>query len=112
MLPLNSNKPVFSAEEATVIKFALNIFLQTDFSGLTTKKEEENAKKYARLSFDKLLKNVNEFSFKELCVMGGAVDNLISLIEAGETFGITKVQMKNCQYFLPSVKQKLVDLIS
>lgn len=111
MLPLNTNKPMFSAEEATVIKFALNIFLQTDFSGLTSKKEEADAKKYAKLSFDKLHHNVNEFAFKELCVMAGAIDNLISLFDEGETFKLNETQITNCKYFLPSAKQKLIELI-
>ena len=44
MLPLNSQKALFSGEEANVIRFALSIFLQTDFAGLTSKKEEEKAK--------------------------------------------------------------------
>ena len=43
MLPLNSQKALFSGEEANVIRFALSIFLQTDFAGLTSKKEEEKA---------------------------------------------------------------------
>ena len=44
MLPLNSQKAMFSAEETAVIRFALNIFLQTDFSGLTSKQEETRLK--------------------------------------------------------------------
>ena len=81
MLPLNSQKALFSGEEANVIRFALSIFLQTDFT------------------------------FKELCVMAGAVDNLIALIEDGETFGISETQMRNCKFFLPAVKQKLIELV-
>lgn len=111
MLPLNSQKALFSIEEAVVIKFALGIFVQTDFTGLTTKQEEAKAKEYAKLSIDKLTKQVNDFSFKELCVMAGAVDNLIALIEDGETFGISEIQMRNCKYFLPAVKQKLIELV-
>lgn len=111
MLPLNSQKALFSMEEAVVIKFALNIFVQTDFTGLTTKQEEVKAKEYAKLSIDKLSKQVNDFAFKELCVMAGAVDNLVALIEDGETFGINETQMKNCKYFLPAVKQKLIELV-
>lgn len=98
-------------EEATVIRFALSIFVQTDFSGLTSKDEETKAKEYARLSIDKLNKQVNDFAFKELCVMAGAVDNLVALIQDGETFGISETQMKNCKYFLPAVKQKLIELV-
>ena len=37
--------------------------------------------------------------------MAGAVDNIISLIDDGETFGISKAQLDNCKFFLPSVKQ-------
>lgn len=111
MLPLNSQKAVFSGDEAAVIRFALNIFLQTDFTGLTSKKEEEKAKDLAHLAFDKLKNKVNDFTFRELCVMAGAVDNLIALIEDGETFGITETQMKNCKFFLPAIKQKLIELV-
>ena len=39
--------------------------------------------------------------------MAGAVDNLIALIEDGETFGISETQMRNCKFFLPAVKQKI-----
>ena len=45
---------------------------------------------YAHLSLDKFTNHVNDFTFKELCVMAGAVDNLIALIEDGETFGISE----------------------
>ena len=107
MLPLNSQKALFSGEEANVIRFALSIFLQTDFAGLTSKKEEEKAKDLAHLSLDKF----TDFTFKELCVMAGAVDNLIALIEDGETFGISETQMRNCKFFLPAVKQKLIELV-
>ena len=89
MLPLNSQKALFSGEEANVIRFALSIFLQTDFAGLTSKKEEEKAKDLAHLSLDKL----------------------IALIEDGETFGISETQMRNCKFFLPAVKQKLIELV-
>ena len=41
----------------------------------------------------------------------GAVDNLIALIEDGETFGISETQMRNCKFFLPAVKQKLIELV-
>ena len=109
MLPLNSQKALFSGEEANVIRFALSIFLQTDFAGLTSKKEEEKAKDLAHLS--KFTNHVNDFTFKELCVMAGAVDNLIALIEDGETFGISETQMRNCKFFLPAVKQKLIELV-
>ena len=109
MLPLNSQKALFSGEEANVIRFALSIFLQTDFAGLTSKKEEEKAKDLAHLSLDKFTNHVNDFTFKELCVMAGAVDNLIALIEDGETFGISETQMRNCKFFLPAVKQKLIE---
>ena len=51
MLPLNSQKALFSGEEANVIRFALSIFLQTDFAGLTSKKEEEKAKCCGCISF-------------------------------------------------------------
>lgn len=111
MLPLNSQKALFSGEEANVIRFALSIFLQTDFAGLTSKKEEEKAKDLANLSLDKFTNRVNDFTFKELCVMAGAVDNLIALIEDGETFGISETQMRNCKFFLPAVKQKLIELV-
>ena len=111
MLPLNSQKALFSMNEANVIKFALSIFLQTDFAGLTSKKEEEKAKDLAHLSLDKLNNKVNDFTFKELCVMAGAIDNLISLIEVGETFGVNETQMKNCKFFLPAIKQKLIELV-
>ena len=109
MLPLNSQKALFSGEEANVIRFALSIFLQTDFAGLTSKKEEEKAKDLAHLSLDKFTNHVNDFTFKELCVMAGAVDNLIALIEDGET--ISETQMRNCKFFLPAVKQKLIELV-
>lgn len=111
MLPLNSQKALFSGEEANVIRFALSIFLQTDFAGLTSKKEEEKAKDLAHLSLDKFTNHVNDFTFKELCVMAGAVDNLIALIEDSETFGISETQMRNCKFFLPAVKQKLIELV-
>lgn len=111
MLPLNSQKALFSAEETAVIRFALNIFLQTDFSGLTSKQEEEKAKKSAKEIIDKITAGINDFKFKELCVMAGAVDNIISLINDGETFGISKTQLDNCKFFLPSVKQKLIELV-
>ena len=101
MLPLNSQKALFSGEEANVIRFALSIFLQTDFAGLTSKKEEEKAKDLAHLSLDKFTNHVNDFTFKELCVMAGAVDN----------FGISETQMRNCKFFLPAVKQKLIELV-
>ena len=41
MLPLNSQKALFSGEEANVIRFALSIFLQTDFAGLTSKRRRK-----------------------------------------------------------------------
>ena len=74
MLPLNSQKAMFSAEETAVIRFALNIFLQTDFSGLTSKQEETKAKNSAKEIIDKITANINDFKFRELCVMAGAVD--------------------------------------
>ncbi len=42
MLPLNSQKALFSGEEANVIRFALSIFLQTDFAGLTSKRRRKS----------------------------------------------------------------------
>ena len=77
----------------------------------TPMKEEEKAKDLAHLSLDKFTNHVNDFTFKELCVMAGAVDNLIALIEDGETFGISETQMRNCKFFLPAVKQKLIELV-
>ncbi len=112
MLPLNNQKNRFSKEEVTVIRFALGVFLQTDFSGLTSKQEEEKAKTIAKEVIDKLTVEADEFKFKELCVMAGAVDNIISLMDDGEKLGMSEVQFKNCKFFLPAVKQKLVELIS
>ena len=43
--------------------------------------------------------------------MAGAVDNLNALIEDGETLGISETQMRNCKFFLPAVKQKLIELV-
>lgn len=111
MLPLNSQKAMFSAEEAAVIRFTLNVFLQTDFSRLTSKDEETKAKNSAKEIIDKITAGVNDFKFKELCVMAGAIDNIISLIEDGETFGISKTQLDNCKFFLPSIKRKLIELV-
>ena len=80
--------------------------------GLTSKKrKKKKAKELAHLSLDKFTNHVNDFTFKELCVMAGAVDNLIALIEDGETFGISETQMRNCKFFLPAVKQKLIELV-
>ncbi len=112
MLPLNNQKNRFSKEEVTVIRFALGVFLQTDFSGLTSKQEEEKAKTIAKEVIDKLTVEADEFKFKELCVMAGAVDNIISLMDDGEKLGMNETQFKNCKFFLPAVKQKLVELIS
>lgn len=51
MLPLNSQKALFSGEEANVIRFALSIFLQTDFAGLTSKKERRKSKRFSTFIF-------------------------------------------------------------
>ena len=75
MLPLNSQKALFSGEEANVIRFALSIFLQTDFAGLTSKKEEEKAKDLAHLSLDKFTNRVNDFTFKEIGEILGKSEN-------------------------------------
>ena len=46
MLPLNSQKALFSGEEANVIRFALSIFFhRLYFAGLTSKKRNEEKAK-------------------------------------------------------------------
>lgn len=112
MIPSKDGKITFSMEEVIVTRFALNIFLQTDFSGLTTKKEEMKAKEIAETIIDKLSRGINEFKHNELCVMAGAIDNLNELMKAGEDLNISDAQAKNCKFFLPSAKQKLIELIS
>ena len=69
MLPLNSQKALFSGEEANVIRFALSIFLQTDFAGLTSKKEEEKA--------IKMLKELYEYYIEYPTTMSPEYQQLI-----------------------------------
>ena len=42
--------------------------------------------------------------------MAGAVDNLIALIEALAQL-LASSEMRNCKFFLPAVKQKLIELV-
>ena len=112
MIPSKDGKITFTMEEIIVTRFALNIFLQTDFTGLTSKKEEMAAKELAEEVIDKLSRGIDDFKHKELCVMAGAIDNLTELIKAGEDLNISETQVKNCKFFLPSAKRKLIELIS
>ena len=70
MLPFKFSKSNIFSRRNGCYSLCFNIFLQTDFSGLTSKQEENEAKNSAKEIIDKITANINDFKFRETLCYG------------------------------------------
>lgn len=103
---------IFTFEEAVVIRFCLQIFQQTDFSGVAPDSEVREAKNMARDIYNQLSKVEHSFTFSQLCVIGGALDNLQDLVAQGSKFEVSNEKLSGYLLLLPKIQSKIKKLLA
>lgn len=102
---------IFTFEEAVVLRYCLEVFNKTDFTGLASEEEIMDAKKTAKEIYEKLTKISHDFTFGQLCVMATAIDNIQDLVAQKTVFDIPKDKINAYLIKLPEIKSKIENLL-
>lgn len=108
MIPLSNKNLTFTNDEINTLYFSLHIFIESDFSKVASRKQDQLNKKIAKSIIKKIENNSIQFSNNEIRIMSASVNNFISMLSNGDFFdnSIEKHKM-----FLPALDFKLDSII-